>query len=69
MVERFHAMIERGNGFRHRSEDWGAASWRSIAKIHKAHYIMFNVEINQKLMNSKAPSVLTMPSFVAWYST
>ena len=48
MVERYHAMIERGNGTIHRSEDWGRRQLAfPIAKIHKAHYIMFNVEINQ----------------------
>ena len=52
MVERYHAMIERGNGTVHRSEDWGRRQLAfPIAKIHKAHYIMFNVEINQETLN------------------
>ena len=52
MVERYHAMIERGNGTIHRSEDWGRRQLAfPIAKIHKAHYIMFNVQINQETLD------------------
>ena len=52
MVERYHAMIERGNGTVHRSEDWGRRQLAfPIAKIHKAHYIMFNVEIKQETLD------------------
>ena len=52
MVDRYHAMIERGNGTVHRSEDWGRRQLAfPIAKIHKAHYIMFNVEINQETLD------------------
>ena len=52
MVERYHAMIERGNGTVHRSEDWGRRQLAfPIAKIHKGHYIMFNVEINQETLD------------------
>jgi small subunit ribosomal protein S6 len=52
MVERYHAMIDRGNGTVHRSEDWGRRQLAfPIAKIHKAHYIMFNVEINQETLD------------------
>ena len=52
MVERYHAMIERGSGTVHRSEDWGRRQLAfPIAKIHKAHYIMFNVEINQETLD------------------
>ena len=52
MVERYHAMIERGNGTVHRSEDWGRRQLAfPIAKIHKAHYIMFNVESNHETLD------------------
>jgi small subunit ribosomal protein S6 len=48
MVERYHAMIERGNGVIHRTEDWGRRQLAfPIAKIHKAHYILLNIEVNQ----------------------
>lgn len=52
MVERYHAMIERGNGTVQRSEDWGRRQLAfPIAKIHKAHYIMFNVEVSQETLD------------------
>ncbi|MEM7001216.1 MAG: 30S ribosomal protein S6 [Pseudomonadota bacterium] len=48
MIERYHAMIERGNGVVHRTEDWGRRQLAfPIAKIHKAHYILFNIEVNK----------------------
>jgi small subunit ribosomal protein S6 len=48
MVERYHAMIERGNGVIHRTEDWGRRQLAfPIAKVHKAHYILMNIECDQ----------------------
>lgn len=47
MIERYHAMIERGNGVIHRTEDWGRRQLAfPIAKIHKAHYILMNIEVD-----------------------
>ncbi|MEZ5553560.1 MAG: 30S ribosomal protein S6 [Pseudomonadales bacterium] len=47
MIERYQSLIERGNGKVHRTEDWGRRQMTfPIAKIHKAHYIMMNVEID-----------------------
>lgn len=52
MVERYHAMIERGKGVVHRSEDWGRRQLAfSVGKVHKAHYIMFNIEVNQAVLD------------------
>ena len=52
MIERYHAMIERGEGVVHRTEDWGRRQLAfPIAKIHKAHYIMFNIEVNQTVLD------------------
>ena len=52
MVERYTAMIERGNGVIHRAEDWGRRQLAyPIAKIHKAHYILMNVEVGQETMD------------------
>jgi small subunit ribosomal protein S6 len=46
MIERYTGLIERGNGVVHRLEDWGRRQLTfPIAKIHKAHYIMMNIEI------------------------
>lgn len=48
MIERYHAMIERGNGVIHRTEDWGRRQLAfPISKIHKAHYILLNIEVDQ----------------------
>jgi small subunit ribosomal protein S6 len=47
MIERYQGLIERGNGVVHRLEDWGRRQLAfPIAKIHKAHYIMMNIEVD-----------------------
>ena len=52
MIERYHAMIERGKGAVHRTEDWGRRQLAfPIAKIHKAHYILFNIEVGQDVLD------------------
>jgi small subunit ribosomal protein S6 len=51
MVERYQSMIERGEGKIHRVEDWGRRQLAyPIAKIHKAHYIMMNIEVNAEVL-------------------
>ena len=51
MVERYQGVIERGNGVVHRTEDWGRRQLAyPIAKIHKAHYILMNVEAGQEVI-------------------
>jgi small subunit ribosomal protein S6 len=46
MIERYGALIERGSGVIHRLEDWGRRQLTfPISKIHKAHYIMMNIEV------------------------
>ena len=52
MIERYKALIERGAGRIHRLEDWGRRQLTfPIAKIHKAHYVLMNVEVDQAPMN------------------
>ncbi len=47
MVERYKSLIEKGNGAVHRLEDWGRRQLAfPISKIHKAHYIMMNIEVD-----------------------
>lgn len=47
MVERYEQLIERGNGQVHRKEDWGRRQLTfPIAKIHKAHYVLMNIEVD-----------------------
>ena len=45
MLERYRALIEGSNGAIHRLEDWGRRQLAfPIAKLHKAHYILMNIE-------------------------
>ncbi len=45
MVERYRSTIETGGGILHRLEDWGRRQLAyPINKIHKAHYVLMNVE-------------------------
>ena len=47
MVERYQTLIERGKGVVHRLEDWGRRQLTfPVAKIHKAHFIMMNIEVD-----------------------
>ena len=47
MIERYEQLIERGNGRVHRKEDWGRRQLSyPIDKIHKAHYVMMNIEVD-----------------------
>jgi len=48
MVERYRAVIENDGGKIHRFEDWGRRQLAyPIQKIHKAHYILMNIECGQ----------------------
>lgn len=48
MVERYKATIEAANGTIHRLEDWGRRHLAyPIKKIHKAHYVLMNIECDQ----------------------
>lgn len=48
MVERYRSMITTGGGQVHRLEDWGRRQLaHSINKVHKAHYVLMNVECDQ----------------------
>ena len=45
MVERYRSIIEEDGGSIHRLEDWGRRQLAySINKMHKAHYILMNIE-------------------------
>jgi len=48
MIEKYRGMIENDGGKLHRLEDWGRRQLAyPIAKIHKAHYVLMNVECTQ----------------------
>ncbi len=52
MVERYRGMIENGGGSIHRLEDWGRRRLAyPIQKLHKAHYILMNVECGQDVLD------------------
>ncbi|MCL5041767.1 MAG: 30S ribosomal protein S6 [Gammaproteobacteria bacterium] len=51
MIERYTKLIEDDGGKLHRLEDWGRRQLAyPIDKIHKAHYIMLNVECSAKAL-------------------
>ncbi|MCZ6618569.1 MAG: 30S ribosomal protein S6 [Gammaproteobacteria bacterium] len=51
MVERYQGLIERGDGVIHRLEDWGRRQLAyPISKIHKAHYVLMNIEVNRETL-------------------
>ena len=52
MVERYRTMIEGEGGTIHRLEDWGRRQLAfPISKVHKAHYVMMNIECGQKVLD------------------
>ena len=51
MTERYKNMITAGGGKVHRLEDWGRRQLAyPIAKAHKAHYVLMNVEIDDAIL-------------------
>ena len=52
MVERYTSTIKASGGQVHRLEDWGRRQLAySINKIHKAHYMMMNVECSDAILD------------------
>jgi small subunit ribosomal protein S6 len=52
MIERYTTIVTTGGGAVHRCEDWGRRQLAyPINKIHKAHYVMMNVECGQEEMD------------------
>ena len=48
MVERYRKHVEDSKGTIHRIEDWGRRQLAyPIEKIHKAHYVLMNIECDQ----------------------
>jgi small subunit ribosomal protein S6 len=51
MLERYKGLIAAGNGKVHRIEDWGRRQLAyPISKVHKAHYVLINIEVDQKTL-------------------
>jgi small subunit ribosomal protein S6 len=52
MIDRYKGMIAAGEGRVHRLEDWGRRQLAyPIAKVHKAHYVLVNIECDQKTLD------------------
>ena len=53
MIERYRSIIEdQGKGNIHRLEDWGRIQLSyPIQKVHKAHYVLMNIECGQEVLN------------------
>lgn len=52
MIERHVAMITDAGGKVHRQEDWGRRQLAyPINNVHKAHYVLLNIECDQATMN------------------
>ena len=50
MIERYKSSVESNGGKVHRLEDWGRRQLAyPINKIHKAHYVLMNVECDQSV--------------------
>ncbi|MEZ5560165.1 MAG: 30S ribosomal protein S6 [Pseudomonadales bacterium] len=51
MIERYEALITKTDGKVHRKEDWGRRQLAfPIAKVHKAHYVMMNIEVDAETL-------------------
>lgn len=51
MVDRYTASIKADGGQVHRFEDWGRRQLAySINKVHKAHYVLLNVEASEAVL-------------------
>jgi len=52
MIDRYKAIVEGKEGKIHRLEDWGRRQLAyTIQKIHKAHYVLMNIECNQEALD------------------
>ena len=52
MVDRYRSIIESDGGQIHRLEDWGRRQLAyPIEKVHKAHYVLMNIECNKSVLD------------------
>ena len=52
MVERYRTLVTAKQGLIHRLEDWGRRQLAyPIQKIHKAHYVLMNIECSQEVLD------------------
>ena len=66
MVDRYKGIITAGGGQVHRFEDWGRRQLTfPISKVHKAHYILLNIECDLK---RNEPVSSAMRCCAIWWS-
>lgn len=52
MIERYQEVISSKGGTTHRLENWGRKQLAyPINKVHKAHYVLMNVECDQEVVD------------------
>lgn len=52
MIDRYQSIVTSNNGTVHRLEDWGRRLLAyPINKIHKAHYVLMNIECDAESLN------------------
>jgi small subunit ribosomal protein S6 len=52
MIDRYRTLVTSNDGAIHRLEDWGRRQLAyPIQKIHKAHYVLMNIECNQFVLD------------------
>ena len=52
MIERYTSTVTSSGGTIHRTEDWGRRQLAySINKIHKAHYVLMNIECSDEALD------------------
>lgn len=52
MIERYTGIVKASGGAVHRLEDWGRRQLAyPINKVHKAHYVLMNVECDQNSLS------------------
>lgn len=52
MIERYRTLVTSKSGLIHRFEDWGRRQLAyPIQKIHKAHYVLMNIECGQEVLD------------------
>ena len=57
MVKRYQQIISDDGGHVHRLEDWGRRQLAyPINKVHKAHYILMNIECSQTVLDELTKS-------------
>jgi small subunit ribosomal protein S6 len=69
MIERYRSMIESASGKIHRLEDWGRRQLAyPINKIHKAHYVLMNVECGLETLREIESAFRFSDAVLRWIS-